>query len=183
MLQRKAHLPRNQHNNPNTSSRPFLRFASPIDRRVNSSQINLPLRQALDSGEMEIDYDELDKQLALAMKYQHTVHLDMTHVLTQDKPAKLLLMEYRMTSGEVRTKHLKPLEPQKMRMLKSDEDIRNLMRGEIGRGAKDGRMEQSDSGIPPITVTNNTLHPHFAPTPHPNPFCDLLRSSQGLPQV
>jgi len=32
---------------------------------------------------------------------------------------------------------------------------RDLEGGEIGRGAKDGRLERSDSSIPPTTIANN----------------------------
>jgi len=52
-----------------------------------------------------------------------------------------------------------------------------------GGGAKDGRLEQSDSRIQPITIisptpiTGNPFRARFAPCPRPNPFCDSLRSS------
>jgi len=51
-------------------------------------------------------------------------------------------------------------------------------KGEAERGAKDGRLERSDSSIPPTTITNNHFHARFAFAPYPNPFRDSLRSSQ-----
>ena len=51
-------------------------------------------------------------------------------------------------------------------------------RCEIGRGAKDGRLERSVRKRLPTPITNNPSRARFARANNPNPFGDSLRSSQ-----
>jgi len=94
-------------------------------------------------------------------------------------PADLVLLETSQPEGQAQIMtanldgetNLKTMTANKDMMPPGGRSDKHCMNGygggESGRGAKDGRLEGSDSSIPPITIIDNPSRAHFAHAPKP----------------
>jgi hypothetical protein len=101
-------------------------FPAFVDK-VQCSQINVRSSWENDRPTGRIDKAWLVSQLELAQKHAHTVHMDLTHLITDDKPADKISMKYHTSDGSKYTKHHPPLVPQKMRVFKKEPEFRSVV--------------------------------------------------------
>eukprot|EP00928_Gymnodinium_smaydae_P036196 TRINITY_DN25329_c0_g1_i1.p1 TRINITY_DN25329_c0_g1~~TRINITY_DN25329_c0_g1_i1.p1 ORF type:complete len:542 (-),score=42.41 TRINITY_DN25329_c0_g1_i1:50-1504(-) len=89
-------------------------------RRVDSSQINIPMKFDPDHpGAVIVDMARLESNLELSREANHTMHLDLTWMITEGVPHNKLNMTYSTSSGFSGVKMFPPFS-EKLRMFKPD---------------------------------------------------------------